>query len=378
MDYSNAAAAAVLQSIGTPETETTESSAIAALESALQQNRAPVAHALHNSLNVANNKRNGTEVTRLLVDAVTVSTANTEREHCFLPSHKGSPYHVHKLAERVLPAELLQGPKSYNDALAKRFERKKGDMGSSSTGVKDRGIFVAADFRNPRTDQELQEMRVLLEPMSIMFSSKGYKVDDVVQEVRRMQSGWQHSDYRAWLKHYTTGKRPRSVLEDSKQLLRHDGGDDGAGAREMGTGTDSEPVGGNSGGSGLPPMPGMETTDGPNLAAQMQDAMHNMSGVPAQQLAGQPQNAQQFPVPLPYMLHPGSLMQISPGQHGEVPEGSNLPVGAVNEVGSVASANANLLKLFAAACQHKGLITRTQRAEMADFVQQMYMDRLAQ
>jgi hypothetical protein len=40
--------------------------------------------------------------------------------------------------------------------LAKRFERKKGDMGSSSTGVKDRGIFVAADFRNPRTDQELQ------------------------------------------------------------------------------------------------------------------------------------------------------------------------------------------------------------------------------
>jgi hypothetical protein len=125
-------------------------------------------------------------------------------------------------------------------------------------------------------------------------------------------------------------------------------------------------------------MPGMESTDGPNLAAQMQDAMHNMSGVPAQQLAGQPQSAQQFPVPLPYMLHPGSLMQISPGQHGEVPEGSNLPVGAVNEVGSVASANANLLKLFAAACQHKGLVTRTQRAEMAEFVQQMYMDRLAQ
>lgn len=52
-----------------------------------------------------------------------------------------------------------QGPKSYNDALAKRFERKKGDMGSSSTGVKDRGIFVSADFRNPRTDQELQVKR---------------------------------------------------------------------------------------------------------------------------------------------------------------------------------------------------------------------------
>lgn len=51
---------------------------------------------------------------------------------------------------------VVQGPKSYNDALAKRFERKKGDMGSSSTGVKDRGIFVSADFRNPRTDQELQ------------------------------------------------------------------------------------------------------------------------------------------------------------------------------------------------------------------------------
>lgn len=50
----------------------------------------------------------GMQVTRLLVDAVTISTANSEREHCFLPSHKGSPYHVHKLAERVLPAELLQ------------------------------------------------------------------------------------------------------------------------------------------------------------------------------------------------------------------------------------------------------------------------------
>ena len=48
------------------------------------------------------------QVTRLLVDAITISTASTEREHCFLPSHKGSPFHVHKLAERVLPAELLQ------------------------------------------------------------------------------------------------------------------------------------------------------------------------------------------------------------------------------------------------------------------------------
>lgn len=143
-------------------------------------------------------------------------------------------------------------------------------------------------------------------------------------------------------------------------------------------GTDSEPVGGNSAGNGLPPMPGMDTTDGPNLAAQMQDAMHSMPGVQAQQLSGQQQNSQQFPVPLPYMLHPGSLMQISPGQHGEVPEGSAMPVQAVNEVGSVASANANLLKLFAAACQQKGLVTRTQRTEMVDFVQQMYMDRLAE
>ena len=84
----------------------------------------------------------------------------------------------------------------------------------------------------------LQEMRSLLEPMGIMFASKGYKVDDVVQEVRRMQSGWQHSDYRAWLKHYTTGKRPRSVLEDSKQLLRRDGADNGAGPRDMSTGWD--------------------------------------------------------------------------------------------------------------------------------------------
>ena len=32
-------------------------------------------------------------------------------------------------------------------------------------------------------------------------------------------------------------------------------------------GTDSEPVGSNSGGNGLPPMPNMETIDGPNLAA---------------------------------------------------------------------------------------------------------------
>lgn len=70
MDYSNAAAAAVLQSIGTPETETTDSSAIAALESALQQNRAPVAHALHNSLTVANNKRNGTEVSQQVLSQV--------------------------------------------------------------------------------------------------------------------------------------------------------------------------------------------------------------------------------------------------------------------------------------------------------------------
>lgn len=82
----------------------------------------------------------------------------------------------------------------------------------------------------------LQEMRVMLEPMTIMFASKGYKLDDVIQEVRRMQTGWQHSDYRAWLKHYTTGKRPRSAMEDSKQLLRHDGGDDGAGPRDIGTG----------------------------------------------------------------------------------------------------------------------------------------------
>lgn len=63
---------------------------------------------------------------------------------------------------------MLQGPKSYNDALAKRFERKKGDMGSSSTGVKDRGIFVAADFRNPRTDQELQVWQLFLYPCHLL------------------------------------------------------------------------------------------------------------------------------------------------------------------------------------------------------------------
>lgn len=77
---------------------------------------------------------------------------------------------------------------------------------------------------------------MLLEPMTIMFASKGYKLDDVIQEVRRMQTQWQHSDYRAWLKHYTTGKRPRSAMEDTKQLLRRDGGDNGAGPRDMGTG----------------------------------------------------------------------------------------------------------------------------------------------
>lgn len=76
----------------------------------------------------------------------------------------------------------------------------------------------------------------MLEPMTIMFASKGYKLDDVIQEVRRMQTQWQHSDYRAWLKHYTTGKRPRSAMEDSKQLLRRDGGDSGAGPRDIGTG----------------------------------------------------------------------------------------------------------------------------------------------
>ena len=143
-------------------------------------------------------------------------------------------------------------------------------------------------------------------------------------------------------------------------------------------GTDSEPVGGNSAGNGLPPMPGMDGTDGPNLAAQMQDAMHSMPVVQPQQLAGQAQGSQQFPVPLPYMLHPGSLMQISPGQTGEGQEGSALPVSTATEVGSVAAANANLLKLFAAACQQKGLVTRTQRTEMVDFVQQMYLDRLAE
>ena len=61
MDYSNAQAAAVLQSIGTPETET-ETSAVAALESVLQQNRSPVLHGLNTGLTVTSNKKNGTEV----------------------------------------------------------------------------------------------------------------------------------------------------------------------------------------------------------------------------------------------------------------------------------------------------------------------------
>ena len=71
-------------------------------------------------------------------------------------------------------------------------------------------------------------------------------------------------------------------------------------------------------------------------------------------------------------------MQPPPGSQGDAPEGSSLPVGGVNEVSNVAAANANLLKLFAAACQQKGLVTRTQRTEMVEFVQQMYMDRLAE
>lgn len=145
----------------------------------------------------------------------------------------------------------------------------------------------------------------------------------------------------------------------------------------MHAGTDNDAAG-NAAGSGLPPMPGMDAADGPNLAAQMHDAMHSMPGVAAQQLAGQSENGQQFPVPLPYMLHPGSLMQVPPGSQGEVPEGSSLPVSGVAEVSSVAAVNANLLKLFAAACQQKGLVTRTQRTEMVEFVQQMYMDRLSE
>ena len=80
-------------------------------------------------------------------------------------------------------------------------------------------------------------MGVQLEPLSLMFASKGYKVEDVIAEVRRMQTGWQHSDYRAWLKHYTTGKRPRSMMEEGKASLgRADGSSDGAVPRALGTG----------------------------------------------------------------------------------------------------------------------------------------------
>lgn len=133
-------------------------------------------------------------------------------------------------------------------------------------------------------------------------------------------------------------------------------------------------------------MPGMDNPESANLAAQMQEAMHSMAANPAQQLAVQSQQAQQFPVPLPYMLHSGSLMQMSPSNHqdhnpdgapadpsGLAPEGSE----GVQDESTVASSNANLLKLFAAACQQKGIVTRTQRAEMVSFVQQMYMDRMS-
>lgn len=129
--------------------------------------------------------------------------------------------------------------------------------------------------------------------------------------------------------------------------------------------------------SGLPPMPGMDTPEGANLAAQMQDALHNLAGNSAQQLAPPPQNTQ-YAVPLPYMLHPGSLMQMSPGTHQEPPEGSALPPEGVSVDGGVASSNANLLKLFAAACQQKGIVTRTQRSEMEAFVRQMYLERISE
>lgn len=134
----------------------------------------------------------------------------------------------------------------------------------------------------------------------------------------------------------------------------------------------------NGAASGLPPMPGMDTPEGANLAAQMQDALHNLAGNSAQQLAPPPQNSQQYAVPLPYMLHPGSLMQMSPGGHQDPPEGSALPPEGVQVDGGVASSNANLLKLFAAACQQKGIVTRTQRAEMDAFVRQMYMERISE
>ena len=82
----------------------------------------------------------------------------------------------------------------------------------------------------------MQEMSQLLEPLSMMFLSKGYKVEDVIAEVRRMQTGWQHSDYRSWLKHYTTGKRPRSMMEDGKPLGRPESSLDGSVPREHGQG----------------------------------------------------------------------------------------------------------------------------------------------
>lgn len=50
----------------------------------------------------------------------------------------------------------MQGPKSFNDAMSKRFGRKKGDMGSSSSGVKDRGIFPGAEFRDPENPVDKQ------------------------------------------------------------------------------------------------------------------------------------------------------------------------------------------------------------------------------
>ncbi|KAK9840333.1 hypothetical protein WJX74_007801 [Apatococcus lobatus] len=174
-----------------------------------------------------NHRKNASEVTRIFVEAVTQKSRGGPKEAGFLPSHKSCPFHIHSLAERIFPIDVLQGPKSFNDAMSKRFGRKKGDMGSSSSGVKDRGIFPGAEYRDPENPVDKQEMSRCLTPLLNILAATGRNADTVMQEVGQMRAGWLTCDYRAWLKAYNPDfKRPKlssapsnGVMMDGSQSL---------------------------------------------------------------------------------------------------------------------------------------------------------------
>ncbi|KAK9865542.1 hypothetical protein WJX84_009516 [Apatococcus fuscideae] len=149
-----------------------------------------------------NHRKNASEVTRMFVDAVTQKSRGGAKEAGFLPSHKSCPYHLHSLAEHIFPIDVLQGPKSFNDAMSKKFGRKKGDMGSSSSGVKDRGIFPGAEYRDPDNPVDKQEISRGLTPLLNILAATGRNAETVMQEVGQMRAGWLACDYRAWLKAY--------------------------------------------------------------------------------------------------------------------------------------------------------------------------------